>query len=98
MHGKSSGVVDWQAQGHRSIADEAAHPLDGAFKNSPLPHVVKQLCWYDPVEGPCWVQQQQRSHAVFVLPSCVDLLNQEVKSSVYGTAGASSPELGREKA
>ncbi len=53
---KGVGVVAWQAEVRGSVADEVADPLHSPLRNIPLPHVVRQLCWYHPVEGPCHVQ------------------------------------------
>jgi hypothetical protein len=57
MHGEDIGVVAWQAQSRRSVADEAAHPFDYPIQNFSLPHVVQQPFWYDPVKGPRHVER-----------------------------------------
>ncbi len=57
MRGKGVGIVAWQAQSRGSVADETAYPLHYPLRNSPLPHVVKQLCEYDPVKGPSLVER-----------------------------------------
>ncbi len=48
---KGIGVVAWQAEGRGSVADEAAERLHYLLRKFPLPHVVQQLCWYQPVKG-----------------------------------------------
>ncbi len=54
---KCISAVAWQAQGHSSLAHEAAHPLHYPLRNISLPKVEKQLCWYDSVKGPCHVER-----------------------------------------
>ncbi len=97
MRVESISVVDWHAQSRGSVADETSNPLHYPLRNFSLPHVVQQPCWYNPVKGPCHIERQQRGNAVFFLLSRVDLLNQVVKGSVYGPAGAGPHVLGREK-
>jgi hypothetical protein len=44
MNRKGINVFAWQAQGCRSVADEAAHPFHSSLRNFSLPHVVQQSC------------------------------------------------------
>ncbi len=98
MSQKGASVVAWQVERGSSVANKAANPLHWPLRKFPLPDVVQQLSWYHPVKGPHHVMWQQCSHAIFALPSCMDLLDVELEGNIYRLTTSGPHVHGREKA